>query len=113
MGDKSEPDTVSYSAFDSEGKYWALAVGDRVRLWDVTTNELVVDLQPKAGKLGPVAISPNRKFVAVAVGTFVGTVVGREMEGTLVLFFLAGLQSIPKSLIEAAEERAHWERFGL
>ena len=32
--------------------------------------------------------------VAVAVGTLVGTVVTREMEGTLILFFLAGLQAI-------------------
>ncbi|MEM9566237.1 MAG: hypothetical protein AAGA93_26690 [Actinomycetota bacterium] len=32
--------------------------------------------------------------VAVAVGTTVGSVVGRELEGTLVLFFLAGLQAI-------------------
>lgn len=32
--------------------------------------------------------------VAVAVGTLVGTVIRREMEGTLILFFLAGLQAI-------------------
>ena len=32
--------------------------------------------------------------VAVAVGTTVGTVIGKEMEGTLVLFFFAGLQAI-------------------
>ncbi len=32
--------------------------------------------------------------VAVAVGTAVGTVLGKELEGTLVLFFLAGLQAI-------------------
>ncbi|MEM8924844.1 MAG: hypothetical protein AAGD35_15175 [Actinomycetota bacterium] len=32
--------------------------------------------------------------VAVAVGTTVGSVISREMEGTLVLFFLAGLQAI-------------------
>jgi hypothetical protein len=32
--------------------------------------------------------------VAVAVGTAVGTLVGKEMEGTLILFFLAGLQAI-------------------
>jgi hypothetical protein len=32
--------------------------------------------------------------VAVAVGTAIGTLIGKEMEGTLVLFFLAGLQAI-------------------
>ena len=32
--------------------------------------------------------------VAVAVGTAVGTLIGKEMEGTLVLFFIAGLQAI-------------------
>ena len=32
--------------------------------------------------------------VAVAVGAAVGTLIGKEMEGTLVLFFLAGLQAI-------------------
>ncbi|MCB0990102.1 MAG: hypothetical protein R2770_00920 [Acidimicrobiales bacterium] len=32
--------------------------------------------------------------VAVGVGTTVGTVIGREMEGTLVLFFFAGLQAV-------------------
>jgi hypothetical protein len=32
--------------------------------------------------------------VAVAVGTVVGSLITREMEGTLVLFFLAGLQAI-------------------
>ena len=32
--------------------------------------------------------------VAVAVGTTVGAVIGKEMEGTLILFFLAGLQAI-------------------
>lgn len=32
--------------------------------------------------------------VAVAVGTAIGTLLGKEMEGTLILFFLAGLQAI-------------------
>lgn len=32
--------------------------------------------------------------VAVAVGTAIGTLIGKEMEGTLILFFLAGLQAI-------------------
>lgn len=32
--------------------------------------------------------------VAVAVGTAVGTLIGKEMEGTLILFFLAGMQAI-------------------
>jgi hypothetical protein len=33
-------------------------------------------------------------IVAVAVGTVVGVLIAHEMEGTLVLFFLAGLQAI-------------------
>ena len=32
--------------------------------------------------------------VAIALGTAVGTVIDRELEGTLVLFFLAGLQAV-------------------
>lgn len=32
--------------------------------------------------------------VAIAVGLAVGTLIGREMEGTLILFFLAGLQAV-------------------
>lgn len=45
--------------------------------------------------LGAVAVDfAVTGVVAVAVGTTVGTVIGREMEGTLVLFFFAGLQAI-------------------
>lgn len=32
--------------------------------------------------------------VAVAVGTAIGTLIGQEMEGTLILFFFAGMQAI-------------------
>ncbi len=86
----------------------ALAGWTRRRLWSArTTALLVVAVVLAVGFWALVALDqPVRSapwvaaamlvtgVVAVAIGTAVGVLVPKEMEGTLVLFFLAGLQAV-------------------
>ncbi|WP_370327443.1 hypothetical protein [Euzebya sp.] len=46
--------------------------------------------------------------VAVAVGTFVGTAFPREMEGTIILFLLAGLQAVTNPFGLVAKVLPFW-----
>lgn len=69
----------------------------------------VVALDGTVEALGATAIAfVATAAVAVAFGTAVGTVFSKEMEGTMVLFFFAGLQSVANPFDRYTELLPFW-----